>query len=350
MNLVCHIGTPKTGSTYLQNTLQGNAEWFLARGILYPDLLSPLSNHVTLFYAASRTLDPSAVAYGLESMEAVAGFRSQLSDHIARQIAAAPAHVHTMVMSSENLTGNMGYHDVLQLADLLKPLFSDIRIVVYLRRQDAAILSMYSEFMRRGYTDQSFEDFLSEAVKTEATPPYIQYRRLLEYWQEAFGTEAIRVHLYDRRQMIGGDILQDFLVRLFGEPLRDLRGLVLSQEDNRSLSAPAIEFLRRMQPYIPFYAGEGVNMLRQALEERINRLPDGPRPQISQEQSDRVLARFGPGNDWVQKTFLPDHPGPLFEPPRGLPEVSNLGLLSESEAAMLAAHLLTDGAIVKATA
>lgn len=346
MKLVCHIGTPKTGSTYLQTSLQDNPVWLAERGILYPDLLSPLANHVTLFYAASQTLDPSARAYGLSDMAAVARFRSVLTDHIRSRIASAPRHVHTMVLSSENLTGNLGHHDVLQLGEMLRPLFDEIRIVVYLRRQDEAVLSMYGEFMRRGYSDQGFEAFIEGALGPNATPPYIQYRRVLEYWIEAFGAEAIRVHLFDRGQMIGGDILQDFLQRCFGPGMADMTGFTPSRQDNRSLSAPAMEALRRLQPWLPFYAGDSVNPARQALEERIDRLPQAPRPRLSRAQSERIMARFNRGNGWVRRTFLPELPAPLFPPRDDLDGTGNVGQLSDRDFAFLVAHLLSDGAVV----
>ncbi|RLL71301.1 hypothetical protein [Paenirhodobacter hankyongi] len=343
MKLVCHIGTPKTGSTYLQGTFQQNRDWFLERGIIYPDLLSPLANHITLFYAAATYLDPSAVAYGLHSMEEVAAFRARLVEHIRAQIDAAPPHAHTMLFSSENLTGNLGRHDVLNLAEMLRPLFDEVEIVIYLRRQDDAVLSMYGEFMRRGYNNQTFDAFLQGATARPAVPHFLQYRVLLEFWLEAFGKDAIRVLLFDRAQMVGGDVLTDFLTRIFD--ITDTAGLALPAEDNRSLSAPAQEFLRRIQPFVPFYQGNSINPARQLLEARINQLPDRPRPYMSRAQSERVLERYRQGNEWVRQTFLPHHPAPLFPARPELGETSNIGVISLQDFAYLSAFMLTEGKV-----
>lgn len=343
MKLVCHIGTPKTGSTYLQGTFLQNRDWLLERGVIYPDLLSPISNHITLFYAAATYLDPSAVSYGLRSMDEVEAFRARLIGHIRAQIDAAPPHARTMLFSSENLTGNLGRHGVLKLAEMFRPLFDEIEIVIYLRRQDDAIVSMYGEFMRRGYNNQTFAEFFQGAIARPAVPHFLQYRVLLEYWLEAFGADAIRVLLFDRAQMVGNDVLTDFMARIFD--ITDLKGLERPSEDNRSLSAPALEFLRRLQPFVPFFRDDRVNPVRQALWSQINKLPDQPRAHMSRAQSERVLERYQKGNEWVRQTFLPDHPAPLFPPRQNLRETSNFGQISPAEFAYLSAHMLTDGQV-----
>ncbi len=339
MNLVCHIGTPKTATTYLQETCAANPDWLRENGMVYPDLLSPIANHITLFYAAAQYVDPSAHAYGLRSMAEVAVFRGTLADQIRQQIAAAPPGVTTMLMSSENLTGNLGGPGVRELACLLRPLFDQVRIVVYLRRQDDAVLSMYGEFMRRGYHGAPFAEFVENALRPDPTPPYLNYRRLLGHWIEAFGAQAITVRLFDRAELVDGDVLTDFMAQVLGRR-PDLAGLVPSGNGNESLSAPALEFLRLIQPMVPFQMNNTVNPARQRLERRINRLPGTPRPQMSATQSARIMAHYRAANDWLRQTFFPDRPGPLFAPRPELPADSNLGRISLTEFARFTGEML----------
>ncbi|MGC9371136.1 MAG: hypothetical protein ACP5DX_16495 [Paracoccaceae bacterium] len=341
MKLVCHIGSPKTASTFLQNTLALNPDWLRAHGVMYPDLLAPDANHITLFYAAANYIHDFARGYGLHTQEDVDKFRDRLSETIARQVAEAPEGVHTMVMSSENLVANLrGRVGVQNLAELLRPHFDDIRIVIYLRRQDDAILSMYGEFMRRGFSDATFEQFMERVLGGGPVMPYLAYEDLLKQWIAVFGRKAITVRLFDRKRMRGGDILSDFMAQVLGEVPQDIAGLTPSQEDNIGLSAPALEFLRRMQPHLPFIKDGKVNPVRARLQKRINELPSKPRPRMTAEQSQRVMEHFRSSNEWLGKAFFPKRKGPIFPVRTDLPETSNLGRVTLVQFAKFAGSLL----------
>lgn len=333
VKLVCHIGTPKTASTFLQNTCALNGLWLARHGVIYPDLLAPDANHITLFYAAAQGIHDFARDYGLHTPADVAAFRTRLNDTIARQIAEAPPGAHTMVMSSENLSGNIQTIPGIQrLADLLRPHFSDIRIVIYLRRQDDAILSMYGEFMRRGFSARTFDQFLDRVLGANTHTPYLYYRRLLQIWAGVFGAEALDVRLFDRTHFPDGDILADFMACVFGaDNLPDLDRMERSGQGNVSLSAPVLEFLRRIQPEVPFIKDKISNPARAALAPRIDALPADPRPRLSHAQSNRIMTHFQGANSWLKQTYFPAQDGPVFAPRDHLPEQGNIGDLTEGD-------------------
>lgn len=329
MKLVCHIGTPKTASTYLQNTCAANSEWLARRGVRYPGMLAPDSNHITLFYAAAGQLHDFARDYGLQDAAAVTAFRARLSDHIADVVETAAPGIDTVLMSSENLTGNLiRPGEIARLRDLLSPHFESIRIVAYLRRQDDALLSMYGEYMRRGFSRQPFERFLDVALKDRGMVPYLYYKAMLSQWIAAFGREAISVRLFDRAALRGGEVLQDFMAEVLGAET-DLSDLVPSAKDNVGLAAPVLEFLRVMHQVVPNRLPDGrFNPERAALRAAIDALPAEPRPRLSRAQSARIMERFAPANAWLGETFFPDVEGPLFPPRDDLPEEGNLGHVS----------------------
>jgi len=340
MKLVCHIGTPKTASTFLQNTCAMNPEWLTQNGIIYPDMLSPFANHITLFYAAAEVIHDFARGYGLHTKEDVEKFRKKLSAHFAAQILSAPKGVHTMLMSSENLTGNMRLAGVRGLYKLLKPHFDEIEIIVYLRRQDDAILSMYGEFMRQGFSNETFDQFIAHALEPAAGPPYLFSRRMLLEWIEVFGQDAVNVRLFAPKHFPDGDILKDFLSQVLHTEDIDTTGIERSTNNNISLSAPVLEFLRRVQPAIPFMKDDAVNLNRTRLETRINQLPSKPRPQMSIEQSKRIMKTFAPANRWVRDSFFPDHKGPLFSARNDLNEQGNVGKVTLKDFANFTRQLL----------
>ena len=336
MKLVLHIGTPKTGSTSLQTSCARNADWLASRGVIYPDMLSPDANHITLFYATSHFIHPFARDYGLKSEAEVGQFRARLTAHIARQRKAGAG---TMLMSSENLSGN--YRSpigVQNLADMVAPLFDDIRIVVYLRRQDDAILSMYAEFMRRGFSELNFPEFLDTALGPMTMLPYLDYSHLLSQWVAAFGRAAIEVRLFERARAAKGGLIADFLAMALG-PGSALDGFAHVPELNISPSAPALEFLRRLHPYVPNRKNGVQNPVRERLRRRIDQLPADPRPQMSAAQSDRILSHFAEANRWLGKNFFSGEQD-LFPRRTDLPAESNIGEVGLDDFARFTSILL----------
>lgn len=341
MKVICHIGHPKTATTFLQNTCMANRPWLRQHGILYPDTLDPDGNHISLLLACANRISVFARERGIATLDDARAYRARLAEHLKRQIAEAGDAVHTLLLSSENLTANIsGQPGVQNVADFLSDLAEDVRIVVYLRRQDDSLLSMYGEFMRRGFSGVSFDQFVEDVFTDPDRLPHIFYRRSLELWANAFGAERISVRLFDREHMIGADILTDFLDLVFAGAVPDLSEVQRSARDNAGLSAPALEFLRLLHPYLSFRKDDRPNLLRRALQGKIERLPTEPRPRLSQEQSDRIMNHFMAGNEWVRARFLPDHPAPLFPPRPGGDPTSNMGQITTAEFAQFTGMLL----------
>lgn len=338
MKLICHIGTPKTATTFLQRTCGKNRDWLLDQGILYPQLLSEF-DHITLLFAAHEQLLPFSQEFGLETLEELDEFRGILKRTLHEQVAAAP-HAHTAIVSSENLTGNMRLPQIIALRDFLSPVFDEIEILVYLRRQDDAIVSTYAEFMRRGFNSLSLADFVTEALDPEKGPPFLFIRRTLEEWGEVFGRDKIQVRLFDRAHIVQNDILADFLAQALGPDLPDLDPVERAGFTNTSLSAPVLEFLRQLQPHLPYVRDGKLNQERHALLDRINTLPQQPRTVIGRHHSIRVMTHFAEINEWVRQTYLPHLSPDYFQPNMNLPERGNMGQLTPEASVRFAAHLL----------
>lgn len=342
MKLVCHIGTPKTASTFLQNTCVGNPDWLRENGVIYPDLMSHNANHITLTYAADEHIREFAHDYGLKTREDVLRFREKMHTALSDQIAQATPNAHTMLVSSENMTGNLhGPKSIQNLKDIFSPHFDEIKIVVYLRRQDDAILSMYGEFMRKGFNGMSFPDFVTACLSRHSPTPYLYYRRVLSTWIDVFGKDAMDVRLFDRDCLAGGDILTDFMTALFGADIPDLSQIQPAAEDNTGLSAPVLEFLYRMYPYIPRRKDDALNMGRVNLASRIDALPATPRPRMAPKQSQKIMEHFRPANTWLRDTFFPGSDGPVFADRKPGDGDSNMGQITIEQFAEYTGRLFT---------
>ena len=341
MKLILHIGTPKTASTLLQNSLEANPDWLARYGAAYGRACSPYSNHLTLCFAVSPEISGLSMSLGIDSEAAKIELRRQISAEIAAHLAELPAHIDHYILSSENLTGNLfDAEGIARLHDMLAPLFDEIEIVVYVRRQDDAILSMYAEHMRQGFSNAPFDAFVDRCCGAGSPVLYLYYRRELLKWIEVWGRGALTVRLFESSAFAGGDILSDFLGVALGRSDLDLSDFVRSDVDNRSRSAPVLEALRRLQPAIPFLAHGRPNELRARLTPYIYDLPTEPRPVMAPDQARAIMHHFRIANGWLRETFFPDRPDPLFPPRPDLPAQGNLGALSDDDYAEIVSRLL----------
>ena len=109
-----------------------------------------------------------------------------------------------MVYSSEHFHSRVRQrHEIVRLYDRLAPLYDRIRILVYLRRQDALALSAYNTALQAGETRAL------TLSRITATTPYYDYLSLLQRWAEVFGEDALEVRLFDKAHLVSGDVVAD---------------------------------------------------------------------------------------------------------------------------------------------
>jgi len=327
MKAILHIGTPKTATTHVQSTFMANRQTLQRAGIVYPDLLNKGPDHITLFCAAHPYLHPFQDEYGIRTRDEIAPFRDNLRQLLQKQVAADPTAL--FILSSENLSGNLqGQAGMHILRELLTAVFDDIKVVVYLRRQDEALLSMYAEFMRKGFSGPTFDRFIERNLSDTAVVPYLDYDRLLRTWANVFGQENLVPRIFESQRFVGGTVVSDFLSLLPGLPAGFAAGLQARAPANTSLSAPALEFLRLIQGVVPFGFKGNANPERAALMPRINALPQLPKPVMSHVQAARIMAHYMPGNQKVAETYFAGGTAALFAQDVRSSDASNLGELS----------------------
>lgn len=197
--LVIHIGMHKTGSSSIQRFLSRN-RWLLKRlGVFYPATRRADGRrepkHNRLFEAISHEADHGAAhpAFG-EARDVVA----EITDQIER--AAAPLSI----LSAEGLSGERPV-----FAEALAPLAArfECRIVVFLRRPDDWVESFYKQMVvsREVRETRSLGDF----INAQSTQDHLDFDRILSWWAEAFGDDALRVAAFPPAN--GARLIDEFL-------------------------------------------------------------------------------------------------------------------------------------------
>jgi hypothetical protein len=206
MIALIHIGMPKTGSTTIQSFLQANRRQLRNDGILYRRYMHRTSQPefaIAVESAADRLVSNPRVRgslriTGLKRQRVLAAaFDSRLGHDIAS------AEWPRFIASSEYL-GSYGRPDgFIDMLDrwMLKR-FSEVRYLIYLRRQQDWAVSKYSQYVRGGGVMT-----LDEYVARQKLPNLDAF---VAKWEAVVGAERLNVRLLDRQRLVGGDLIADF--------------------------------------------------------------------------------------------------------------------------------------------
>lgn len=137
-----------------------------------------------------------------------------------------------VVYSSEHLHSRV--YDAAAIHELKKwltPLYDQIKIIVYLRRQDRLVLSAYSTHLRGGET----KEFRFPPAGIQS--PYFGYRKMVNQWAEVFGKSNVNIRLFEKQKLYKESIVDDFGEQI-GFDMSDT-SFVQPIDSNKSLSHAA---------------------------------------------------------------------------------------------------------------
>ncbi|MGK0281165.1 MAG: hypothetical protein ACI82O_000695 [Patiriisocius sp.] len=238
---ILHIGTEKTGTTSIQKFLFENRIKLGANGKLFPASAGYISNQNLVVYG-KQAPEPDIAPPSLDVTDAdeLAAWKETFAqEHCSEVLAFQERHQDsTLIYSAEHLQSRLTtVGEIKRIARLLRPLFDQIEVVVYLRRQDLYALSAHSTSVRGG----NKASFLFETINAQG--PYYNYRTLLENWSEVFGEEALQVRLFEKSRLIDSDVVSDFLgVTGIDKLMLDLKR---PNSVNEALSFTALSVLRK---------------------------------------------------------------------------------------------------------
>jgi hypothetical protein len=176
-----HIGTSKTGTSSLQFFLHNNRESLARLGYLYPSQNKTHHNLAFILLGDSKASD-----------------RVDTWKDILAEIDNSP--LNNIIISSEFFSEINNLDSLEKIAAYLAKY--QIKIIVYLKRQDKKVESNFNQLMKTGVYAGTVDFFLKQTGKPN-------YLKLLDNWSRVFGRENIIVRPLEKEQI--PDIYQDFL-------------------------------------------------------------------------------------------------------------------------------------------
>jgi len=145
------------------------------------------------------------------------------------------------IISSEHLHARLNKMEIRRLKSLLQPLFSEIKIIVYLRDPLESTISLLSTAVRGGMP-----------IKKIPSPgdewDYIcNHKRTIQLWEENF-KERIIPNLYCKRSFYKGNLIKDFLDQI---GIKLDTSFEIPENVNQSMSYAGIRVLSHINEIIP---------------------------------------------------------------------------------------------------
>ncbi len=229
--VLVHIGYHKTGTNWLQRHFFGDSrtglQWVGKSGGDHPARQLVRARPLEFDAAASRAqFEPLLRRAGTEGL--------------------------LPVVSYERLSGHpfSGGHDSKEIANRLKEVFPEAKVLVVIREQRSMILSTYKQYVKAG-GPSSLPRFLAPPRSTSMRVPWFdlrqfEYEHLLRHYRAVFGEEAVLALAFD--QFVRDPPAYVAAIgRFAGHPVDDelLASLPFDARSNQALSAIEVAVKRR---------------------------------------------------------------------------------------------------------
>ena len=302
--LVVHVGTPKTGSTSIQDALARLGPALRERGIHVP--------------SAGRRHAASARHANL--LGSLTGFRYDAArggwPELTEEIRASDAR--SFVISDEALARTRPKHvagAIAAITGLAADCALRVDVVGYVRPQCQYLDSSFADDVGAGRVLQPFDMYTADefATRPVSRHPWLDYGRVFAPWRAAFG-QRVAVTPFERSRLTGG-LVRHFLGLLGAGDLASRAGGVPA---NVRCGAKELE-VRRLTAVALRRAGTDHRRVVRVLEalEGLTALlvPDAPFAGLSGDRARGLMDRFAAVNAAFARDYRISASGVLFRDP-----------------------------------
>ncbi len=306
--LILHVGLPKTGTTAIQRFLFNNRKLLKDQfGVFYPENALHWHQHVPL---AKALISSQFKEAHFNNLIPVIDSKKWLEETIST---CQRESYGTVVLSSEFFWAapamqlGLEYHEdtdenlffleqaVCRYKDFFS-VFKDVRVIIYLRRQDLWLESFFNQQLKNGFGIPTDEELMPARI-------YLLYSKNIALWEKYFGKKNLLVQSFER---VSSDILADFCGKIgVGNNYKALNEDVPEVVVNSRLSPRA---LRVMRCAVECKVGkEQLELLREVLTETSARIPQerwvGEQGVFSIETQRKLLSAYHADNIKLAQSY-----------------------------------------------
>lgn len=292
--LYIHIGQGKTGSSMIQTFLVLNRELLRMKGLYYPLYREE-------YVVRNKNSVMTGNAYGMWNLDTPLEQMSVSQMINMKQIKNWFEDDDKVLISDEGLwaCGTALYQNCFSLFD--EGTAFRIRVIVYLRRQDERLESLWNQCVKAGTYSQSCMEFCEERTGVEQ-----DYYAQLKMIADVIGKENMIVKIYDTRCFSHGNYLLEDFMSVFG--FEDLSEFQIPKfQVNPSLGKELIEIAQvtNTVPDILFLDNEFRKIKKELTQfqqstEKVIHAPSF----LTYEERKRILDRCAEGNQKIGREYF----------------------------------------------
>lgn len=304
--LYLHIGTSKTGTTTIQTYCGINREQLKSKGVLFP--IMPYHYDRITKNRNGHFLYATIYENGVRNKEKEKQVLKQELDYIVDCF----KDYDNVLLSEESIwwataTRRKGLWKYLQ--EHSQQNNYQVKIIVYLRRQDQFMMSRYNQIIKTdtgGGTQRFYEYFKDMNGKYKCV---MNYRQRLDYMAKFFPKENIVVKRFDRSYFYNGDLNADFL-HILGVEIDDTFA-ELPKDENLGISVQSGELKRVLNRLGSMTFAENQKLL-QMLNECEELLPKREVSIMTTEHIEKFMKKFIDDNESIAVDYIGDGK-PMFD-------------------------------------
>ncbi len=323
MKCYLHIGTPKTGTTTIQDFFFNNRKKLPAAGFYYPESLG-LSNKILLAAAAASSFKENEFGEELriKTADAFTELQKKTISRFNEELKTLPPGTKIICSSEQIHAWLTSEEEIEKLKQILQEAgIHDITVIVYLRNPSETANSLCSTAIKTGTT----ADFQVPEPSYHYFEKICNHKKTVERFSKVFGKEKIVVRLF-RKDKFKNNLLIHDISDIIGLDINK-HELTLPQNQNESLSLLGLILLKNLNEKIKsFYAAETDNQ-RNDLLKFITTHFSKPGFVMPREMFEAYDAYFADSNEWIRQNYFPEEQV-LF--PYKIPEASRVDI-SENE-------------------
>lgn len=306
--LYLHIGTPKTATSSIQKFLTDNSENLEKKGYCFPPSqytypkVNPRRNG---HFLIAKVRDEN----GKKDVEKEQWYW----DEGMKQVREKFEKFDQVILSDESIWYCLSYRKKSVLRDLQKEAQKDhfqIKVIVYLRRQDDFLLSRWNQFIKQNMSyvaKLTCDEYFNEGYKKEEK--LFEYDRKLDEIAEVIGKENLIVRRFEPKVWHNGSIIYDFMHEIGLDandgfcPLEENVNLRIGK--NETEMKRLINLNPDFSPKEIAYMGNFLKDISKDDQEKV------PTAMLSKEEVQQFLAKYEAGNKRVEEEYIGDGK-PLF--------------------------------------
>ena len=272
----------------------------LAQGVAYP---RSAGHERHSYLAVSATTDRKRIENadrgfwkGVSPAAQLKKFRAEFQAEMEN----LPATVRRVLLSAEEFSALLlDRQGVQNLHAMVSDYADTFTVIVYLRRPDQHLTSLYSEKLRWGGVQPP--SLLDARVPSHA----YDYDDLLDRWSSVFGEGNVKPQIYEQRPDGKFDVVKEFL-ELCGLKL-DVASQKEAAKSNKALSFAAQMILVELAGKLRVKKRANVDSsLWQHLVDAVSASIPGPSWQATQQEAAAFVARYAENHEAVRRRWFPE--------------------------------------------